>query len=143
MSLKEQLAKRIPQIRDEIKNLVKTYGDKEVSTVTVTQIYGGMRGVKGLICDTSLVEPDKGLIIRGKPIGELTDRLPEEIFYLLCTGELPDAGELADLQNEYKNRAGVPQYVWDVLAAMPKDSHPMAMLDTGILVMQRESEFKK
>jgi len=30
-----------------------------------------MRGVKGMICDTSLVEPDVGLIIRGYPILDL------------------------------------------------------------------------
>ncbi len=40
-------------------------------------------------------------------------------------------------------RSKVPAYVWKVLEAMPKDSHPMAMLNTGILVMQKESEFVK
>ncbi|MBU1626208.1 citrate (Si)-synthase, partial [bacterium] len=109
----------------------------------VQQIYGGMRGVKGLICDTSLVEPDTGLVIRGRPIGELTDKLPEEIFYLLLTGELPNKDELKELQKEYQKRSGVPQYVWNVLKAMPADSHPMCMLDTGILVMEHESVFRK
>jgi citrate synthase len=143
MSLKEKLAKMIPQYREEIKNIIKEHGAKDISAVNVQQIFGGMRGVKGLICDTSLVEPDKGLIIRGRPIGELTDRLPEEIFYLLCTGELPDAGEMTDLQAEYTRRSGVPEYVWNVLRAMPADAHPMCMFDTGILTMEGESVFRK
>jgi len=40
-------------------------------------------------------------------------------------------------------RQEVPQYVWDVIDAMPEDSHPMAMFNTAILVMQRESVFAK
>ena len=40
-------------------------------------------------------------------------------------------------------RADVPDYVWKALEALPKDSHPMAMLDLGILAMERESVFRK
>ena len=141
--LKDKLAAKIPGWRDEIKSLLKEKGDTVISQVTMAQAYGGMRGVKGMVCDTSEVPPDRGLLIRDTPIGELKNRLPEEIFWLLCTGELPNASELKDLQNEYAEHGDVPQYVWDVLAAMPKDSHPMAMFDTGILVMELESEFRR
>jgi len=37
----------------------------------------------------------------------------------------------------------VPAYIWKVLKAMPKTSHPMAMLDTAILAMENESVFRK
>lgn len=142
-TLKEKLAQLIPAWREEVKNLVKEHGSKVISEVTIEQLYGGQRGVKCLVCDTSEVPPDKGLIIREKPIAELRERLPEEIFYLLCTGELPDADALKALQAELEARMEVPSYVWDVLRAMPKDSHPMAMLNTAILVMERESIFRK
>jgi citrate synthase len=142
-TLQEKLAQQIPGLRDEIGNLVKQHGDKVISEVTVAQAYGGMRGVKSLVCDTSFVDPQKGLIIRGIPIGELTDRLPEEIFYLLCTGELPDKEALKALQNDLDKRSKVPSYVFDVLRAMPEDSHPMCMFDTSILVMERESAFRR
>jgi citrate synthase len=141
--LKKKLADQIPGLREEIRNLGKEHGDKVISEVTVAQAYGGMRGVKGMICDTSVVEPDKGLIIRGIPILELTDKLPEEIFWLLLTGELPSAEELKSLQDDLRKRYDVPAYVWDVLKAMPADSHPMTMLDTGILALQHESEFAR
>jgi citrate synthase len=141
--LKDKFAGQIPALRDEIKAILKNHGEHKVSDVSVTQAYGGMRGVKGMICDTSLVDPGKGLIIRGKPILELTDKIPEEIFFLLLTGDLPTADELKNLQAEYAKRADVPDYVWKVLEAMPKESHPMAMFDTGILVMEHESEFRK
>ncbi len=142
-TLQKKLESMIPGLREELKEIGQKYGDIKISDVTVAQAYGGMRGVKGMICDTSVVYPDKGLVIRGIPIMELRDKWPEEIFYLLCTGELPDKAALKALQKEYAERSRIPKYVWDVLEAMPKNSHPMAMLNTGILVMQRESEFVK
>lgn len=142
-ALKAKLEQLMPGWRNDIKNLLKEYGDRQVSNVSLAQVYGGMRGVRSLVCDTSRVPPDQGLIIRDIPVGELTERLPEEVFYLLCTGELPNEADLHDLQQEFIKRSEVPQYVWDVLEAMPKESHPMAMFNTAILVMERESKFRK
>lgn len=141
--LKSKFESQIPAMRDEIRALIKEHGAKVISEVTLKQIYGGMRGVRGLVCDTSVVPADKGLIIRGYPLKELFDKLPEEVFWLLVTGELPNADELKDLQAEYNKNAGVPDYVWKVLEAMPEDAHPMCMLDTAILAMEGESEFRK
>ncbi len=142
-TLKEKLAEQIPALREEVKNLLKQYGDKEVDKITVAQIFGGLRGVKALVCDTSSVPPDRGLLIRGIPIVELAEKLPEEVFYLLLTGELPDEESLKLLMADLRKRRKVPDYVWKVLKAMPKDSHPMCMLNTAILVMEKESVFKK
>ncbi|MDQ1267308.1 MAG: citrate synthase [Bacteroidota bacterium] len=141
--LKEKLAKQFPGLKDEIGAFVKQYGDKVVSQVTLAQAYGGMRGVKGLVCDTSEVPPDKGLIIRGIELKHLTEKLPEEILWLLLTGDQPNEAELKDLQAELKAREDVPQYVWDVLDNMPADSHPMTMFNTAILVMQHDSEYAR
>jgi len=141
-TLKNALAKKIPGWRDEFRSLAKEHGEKVVCDVVVRQVLGGMRGIKSMICDTSEVPPDKGLLIRGTPIGDLADREPEEIFYLLCTGDLPDKKALTALRKEYTERQKVPTYVWKVLEAMPRDSHPMCMFDTGILVMERESAFR-
>ena len=141
--LQETLSKKIPDWRYEAKQLLEDKGDKVISNVTVAQAYGGMRGVKGLVCDTSAVSADSGLIIRGRPLLDITDILPEEVFYLLLTGDLPDKDALMDLQSQLSEHAEVPQYVWDVLKAMPKDSHPMVMFNAAILVMEKESEFRK
>ena len=74
--LQEKLAAVIPGRRDEIRGIIKEHADKVVSEVTVKQVYGGMRGVKGLNCDTSVVPPDKGMVVRGHEVLTLTDRLP-------------------------------------------------------------------
>lgn len=142
-TLKEKLAEQIPKLREERKRILTESGNVEISQVSVAQAFGGMRGVKGMICDTSVVEPDQGLIIRGYPIMKIKDRLPEEIFWLLVTGKLPSEDELALFQKELKEHGEVPKYIWKVLKAMPKTSHPMAMLDTAILAMENESMFRK
>lgn len=141
--LKEKLSSQIPALRDEAKSIIKNNGSKSIDQVVIDQLYGGMRGIKGLICDTSEVGLDTGLIIRGIPILELTDKLPEEIFYLLLTGELPDEKALKDLQNDLNVRSEVPSYVWDVINSLPNESHPMVMFSTAILSMEKESEFRK
>lgn len=143
VKLREKLAQKVPALRDEIKGFVQENATKVISEVTVAQAYGGMRGVKALVCDTSVVPPDKGLIIRGKPIAELKNELPEAVFYLLVTGAMPDKEALEDLKKDLKSRARVPNYVWKTLEAMPKDSHPMVMFSLGILAMEKESVFRK
>ncbi|MFH1619999.1 MAG: citrate/2-methylcitrate synthase, partial [bacterium] len=143
-TIKEALSQKIPGIREEIKKLVKEHGTTKISEVTLAQAYGGMRGVKSLVCDTSEVDNNRGVIIGGIHISELTEKQPEEILWLLLTGELPDSRSLETLKAELQKRSTtVPQYVWDVLKAMPKDSHPMTMFSTAILVMDKDSHFKK
>ncbi len=139
--IKDKLSSQIPALREEIKALLSQHGEMKISDVTVSQAYGGMRGIKGMICDTSVVEPDKGVIFRGHPLLEVTHLLPEEIFWLLLTGDIPSEAERKSLRAEFADHNQVPQYVWDVLDAMPADSHPMTMLNTAVLIMQRESVF--
>lgn len=141
--LKAKLASQVPDLKDRVRNLGKTHGKKVISDVTVEQILGGMRGVKSLICDTSEVGLDTGLIIRGIPILELTGKLPEEVFWLMLTGELPNAEELKDLQNELNKRSELPQYIYDMIKAFPKDAHPMSMLGALVTALTNESKFRK
>ncbi len=142
-SVHNKLSIKIPQWRDEAKEILAKGGNKELSTVTVSQAWGGMRGVMSLICDTSRVPKDKGLIIRGTPLKDLVNITPEEVYFLLLTGELPEDEELKDFKLDLQGRKKVPDYVWDVLRCMPEKSHPMAMFNTAILVMQKESVFSE
>ncbi len=141
--LYETLRKKIPEWRYEVKQLIDAKGDVAISNVTLAQAYGGMRGVIGLVCDTSSVSPDTGLIIRGRPLLSITNIWPEEVFYLLLTGDLPDETALKDLQAQLTEHQEIPAYVWEVLKAMPANSHPMVMFNTAILVMEKESIFRQ
>ena len=142
-SLKNQLKNQIPVLQNDIKKLISDKGDQKISEVTVAQAYSGLRGIKAFVCDTSSVSAEKGLIIRGIPLLEMTDVLPEEVFYLLLTGNLPNESELKELQEEFSKHLSVPEYVWNILNEMPKETHPMTMFNSGILAMQGESIFYK
>ena len=144
-TLQDKLAELIPQWRTQRAETIKEYGSKVLTEATVQMAFGGMRGVKGMICDTSVVEPDKGLIIRGNPLLEIMDLYPEQTFCLLLTGEIYplDSDIIKNFQLEMDRRSQLPDYVYAVLESMPPDSHPMCMLDTGILVMEKESSFRQ
>ena len=139
--LQEQLISKIPKWQEDLKLVLSEKGDKVISDVTVSQAVKGMRGVKSLICDTSTVSADKGLIIRGNSILDITGILPEEVFYLLLVGHLPNNDQLLDLQNQLNDHRTVPDYVWKILDAMPVNSHPMTMLSIAIQSMRVESLF--
>ena len=139
--LQEQLSSKIPKWQEDLKLVLNEKGDKVISDVTVSQAVKGMRGVKSLICDTSTVSADKGLIIRGNSILDITGILPEEVFYLLLVGHLPNKDQLLDLQNQLNDHRTVPDYVWKILDAMPVNSHPMTMLSIAIQSMRVESLF--
>jgi citrate synthase len=141
--LNQELKRQIPVMQKEIKDLIATKGDQKISEVTVAQAFSGLRGIKAFVCDTSSVSADKGLIIRGMPLLDITHISPEEVFYLLLTSRLPNDAELSDLKSQYSEHLDVPDYVWNVLKEMPDDSHPMTLFNTAILAMQGESVFRE
>jgi len=150
-TLQERLQELIPQWREQRAKLIKEKGKISLGECSVAQAFGGMRGVKGMICDTSVVYPDKGpqgeggLYIRGHHLLEIQELWPEQTFILLLTGEIKDRNDemVKAFMAEMDRRSQIPQYVYDVLEAMPPDSHPMCMLDTAILVMEKESTFRQ
>ena len=151
MPLMEALEAKIDAWRPRTGRLIKEFGDVKVSDVTVAQAIGGARGVRCLVTDISYLDPNEGIRFRGYTIPETLARLPivpgkempyvEGHIYLLLTGDIPTEEDVADLVEDMKARAGVPGYVFDVLRAMPRDTHPMTMFSAGILAMQRESVY--
>ena len=141
--LKQELRIQIPSVQNEIKQLIVEKGDQKISDVTVAQAFSGLRGIKAFVCDTSSVSAEKGLIIRGIPLLDITHILPEEVFFLLLTGRLPNEDELVDLKKDFSSHLEVSDYVWNVISEMPDDTHPMTLFNIGILAMQGESVFRK
>ena len=81
--LKNELTKQIPVIQKDIKKLISEKGNEKISEVTVAQAYSGLRGIKAFVCDTSSVSADKGLIIRGIPLLEMTHILPKSFLSIV------------------------------------------------------------
>ena len=74
--LKTKLAARVPEIRAHEKEIIDKFGDRQISEVTVRQAFGGMRGVKCMVTETSAVDPIEGIRFRGYSIPELQEKLP-------------------------------------------------------------------
>jgi citrate synthase len=150
-TLKTTLGKKIDEMRPRTTRLLKEFGDTKVGEVNIGQVIGGMRSVKSLVTDISYLDPEEGIRFRGFTIPETMERLAkpegaempyvEGHFHLLLTGEVPSKEQVDEVAKEFKSRKQVPQYVFDVLRAMPRDTHPMTMFSTAVLAMQRESVF--
>jgi citrate synthase len=52
--------------------------------------------------------------------------LPEAIWWLLCTGDIPDQKQVNAISKEWASRASLPQYVVQLLDNFPSHLHPMA-----------------
>ncbi len=152
-TIKEKLSQKIEEWRPRTTRLVREYGDVKIGEVTIAQAIGGMRGVKALTTDISYLDPAEGIRFRGYTIPEALEKLPkppgcemphvEGLFFLLLTGDIPSESEIKEITEELSKRGHVPQYVFDILRTMPGDTHPMTMLSTAIVAMQRESDFVK
>jgi len=151
--LKEKLFEKIEAHRPRTTKLLKEYGDVVVDNVTISQVIGGMRGIKCLVTDISYLDPNEGIRYRGLTLPEVFEKLPkppgsempyvEGLMYLLYTGDIPNDSQVADVVDELSKRRILPRYVYEVLDAFPSVSHPMAMFSSAILAMQRESFFAK
>jgi citrate synthase len=150
-TLKEVLAQKIDEHRPRTTRLLKEHADAEVGKVTIGQVIGGARGVRCLVTDISYLDPYEGIRFRGKTIPETFAALPnypgsdyptvESFWWFLLTGEIPTAAQAQSVVDDWRGRAQVPQYVFDLLRTMPRDTHPMTMFSAAILAMQRESIF--
>ncbi len=153
MILHEKVSAQLPEWRERVTKLVKEHGNVVVGDVSIKQVYGGMRGVKALVTDISYVDPNTGIRFRGYTIPEVLEKLPKPegaempyvggLYYLLMVGEFPTKEEALAVEAAWGKRSAVPAHVFDVLRAMPKDTHPMALFIQAILSMQVDSQFAK
>lgn len=148
---KERFKAKADEVAAGIKDLIKEHGNKKIGEVTLSQIYQGMRGITGLVSETSLLDAQEGIRFRGYSIPELQERLPkapkgteplpEGLFHLMLLGELPTEEDVHDLTANWQRRSHVPNHVFAAIEALPKDSHPMTQFVVAIMALQTESKF--
>lgn len=135
----------------EIKQLIQEHGEKVLDKVTIAQAYQGMRGIPGLITETSLLDSNEGIRFRGYSIPELRERLPkteggneplpEGLFYLMLVGDVPSKEDVEHISGTWARRSHVPNHVFNVIEALPVSSHPMTQFCAAVLALQTESKF--
>ncbi len=150
---KEKFKSKADAAGAEIKDLLKEHGNKKIGDVHLSQIYQGMRGMTGLVSETSLLDSQEGIRFRGYSIPELqvklpkakngSEPLPEGLFHLMLYGELPTEADVNEMTAKWQRRSHVPTHVFNTIDALPLSTHPMTMFVVGIMALQTESNFAK
>ncbi|KAG4199641.1 hypothetical protein ERO13_A05G160100v2 [Gossypium hirsutum] len=153
LDLHSQLKELIPEQQERLKKLRAEHGKVQLGNITVDMVIGGMRGMTGLLWETSLLDPDEGIRFRGLSIPECQkllpaakpdgEPLPEGLLWLLLTGKMPSKAQVDALSQELRDRAVVPDYVFKAIDALPVSAHPMTQFATGVMALQVQSEFQK
>ena len=151
--IKDRFKEKADIANVEIKEILKEHGTKKIGEVTLAQVYQGMRGITGLVTETSLLDPQEGIRFRGYTIPELQEKLPkveggseplpEGLFYLMLIGELPTEDDVQHVTSVWQRRSHVPTHVFQTIDALPLSAHPMTMFVTGVMALQTESNFAK
>lgn len=112
-----------------------------------------MRGIKGLVWEGSVLDPIEGIRFRGRTIPEIQQQLPkvpggneplpEALFWLLLTGEVPSEAQTKVFSEELAARSGLPKHVEELIDRSPSHLHPMAQFSIAINALESESQFAK
>ncbi len=96
-------------------------------------------GLEGVIAGESAIcslDGDVGLNYRGYGIYDLASHATfAEIIYLLFNGELPTASQLDDLNKKLIAEQNLPNQIVLMLKLLPKQTHPMDALRTGVSML--------
>lgn len=151
--IKELFYSKASGYSEQIKTMLKEHGEKPIDTVTLSQIYQGMRGIVGLVWETSLLDSEEGIRFKGYSIPELIEKLPhveggtqplpEGLFYLMLLGDIPTDDDVEHISSTWARRSHVPNYVFDAIEALPLHTHPMTQFSIAIMALQTESLFAK
>jgi len=143
----------VPAEQKRVAAFRKQYADFKVGDITVDQMYGGMRGIKGLVTETSVLDADEGIRFRGHTIPDCQkllpkapggqEPLPEGLFFLLLTGRIPTQEQVASISSEWAHRAEVPQHVVTMLNNFPSTLHPMSQLVAATAALNSQSRFAR
>lgn len=151
--LKKKFHEKSQALKVEIKALLKERGAEKVDEVSLAQMFGGMRGVKSMVWETSQLDAHEGIRFRGYNIPELREKLPkveggkeplpEGLFWLMLVNEIPTQEEVQWLTDEWEKRGEVPQHVFDTIDALPETTHAMAIFSIAVSSLQSDSIFAK
>ena len=105
--IKDRFKAKADTVGAEIRDILKEHGTKKIGEVQLSQIFQGMRGITGLVTETSLLDAQDGIRFRGYSIPELqeklpkadngTEPLPEGLFYLMVVGDMPTDDDVQHL----------------------------------------------
>jgi citrate synthase len=101
------------------------------------EIHKGLAGVVVDVTAVSMVNAEtNSLTYRGYPVQQLAAACSfEEVAYLIWHGELPTSEQLQEFVRAERELREVDPGLFDVLATLPDDCHPMDVLRTAVSII--------
>ncbi|KAM6500584.1 Citrate synthase-like protein [Amanita muscaria] len=151
-SLRETLQDVIPAKQEQLRKLKLNHGQTTVGEVKVENIVGGMRGLKAMLWEASVLDPIEGIRFHGLTIPDCQKVLPpapdgkeiiaESMLWLLLTGKVPSPEQTRQLSSELAEKGDLPKFVEDLIDSLPKSLHPMTQLGIGVSALNHDSAFQ-
>jgi len=106
-----------------------------------------------MIWEGSVLDADEGIRFHGHSIADCqrllpkgtsgTEMLPEALFWLLLTGQIPSTLQVRALSRELAEKSTLPNFVEHMLDSFPKDLHPMTQFACAVSTLNHSSAFAK
>ena len=106
-----------------------------------------------MVWEGSVLDANEGIRFHGKTIAECqqilpkgtsgTEMLPEAMFWLLLTGQVPSTSQIRTFSRELASKADLPPFVSKMLDDFPKDLHPMTQFACAVSALNHTSVFAK
>ncbi|CEH19134.1 citrate synthase [Ceraceosorus bombacis] len=154
-TLTEAVGEVIPKKREELAQLKSSSADKSLGEVKVSNLLGGMRGLKIMLWEGSVLDANTGITFHGKTIPDCEkelpnakdlglggkEMLPESMLWLLLTGNVPSNEEVKQLSAELAAKGKLPSYVEKIIDSFPKTLHPMTQFAAAVGALNHDSAF--
>ncbi|KAJ7172555.1 citrate synthase [Mycena filopes] len=151
-SLRETLREVIPAKQEQLKKLKAEHSQTVVGDVKVENIIGGMRGIKAMLWEASVLDPNEGIRFHGLSIPDCQKVLPpapggkeiiaESMLWLLLTGKVPTEAQTRELSRELAEKGDLPPFVEKLIDSFPATLHPMTQLGMGVAALNHDSLFQ-
>lgn len=151
-TLKETLQEVIPAKQEQLKQLKAEHGQTSVGDVKVENIIGGMRGIKAMLWEASVLDPNEGIRFHGLTIPDCQKQLPpaeggkemaaESMLWLLLTGKVPTIEQSRQLSRELAEKGDLPPFIEKLIDSLPPTLHPMTQLGMGVAALNHDSHFQ-
>ena len=137
----------------ELLKRVKANSTKTIGELKVENTLGGMRGLRVMVWESSVLDANEGIRFHGRTIKDCqkelpkgtsgTEMLPEGMFWLLLTGKVPTTNQIRQFSRELAAMAALPDFVGHMLDNFPKDLHPMTQFAVAVAALNKTSVFAR